>query len=80
MANNQYKAPRWAIELRSIYKFFEKDCREENRYGISSYNFHAGRLAIEAEFNCSSDESTGFFMSDIEPIESNDGTFGIVDE
>jgi hypothetical protein len=72
--NAQYKAPQWAIELRSVYKFFNADNRGENAYGV----FHAGRCALEAQFGCSFDDSTGFFHSDVEPIESSDGSFSVV--
>jgi hypothetical protein len=75
MDNVQHKAPKWAIELWKIYKYFYKDDRTENAYGV----FHAGRCALEAQFNCSFGESTGFFHSDIEPIESSDGSFGIIE-
>jgi len=76
MASNttQYKAPSWAIELRNTYKFFNAQNRGEHAYGV----FHAGRCAIENHYGCSFDDATGFFHSDLEPIESNDGSFSVV--
>jgi hypothetical protein len=75
MNGTQYQAPKWAIELWKIYKYFYKDDRTENAYGV----FHAGRLAIEAQYGCSFEDSTGFFHTDVEPIESSDGSFGIIE-
>lgn len=72
--NTQYKAPKWAIELRDTYKSFKNRDRGENAYGV----FHAGRLALEAQYGCSFGDSTGFFHTDIKPIESRDDSFSVV--
>lgn len=62
-----FLAPEWALELKRTYNFFDKDGNIEAAYGV----FHAGRLALEAQFGCSFDESTGFFHSKVEPLESS---------
>lgn len=69
----QYRAPKWAIELKKQYQYFKSDCRDDEAYGV----FHAGRLALESQFGCSFGDSTGFFQSELDPIESDD--FGIVE-
>lgn len=69
----QYRAPKWAIELKKQYQYFKSDCRDDEAYGV----FHAGRLALESEFGCSFGDSTGFFQSELDPIESDD--FGVVE-
>lgn len=69
----QYRAPKWAIELRAVYKKFEGGGYEASCSAV----LHAGRIAIESEFECSEEDSMGFFWSELEPIESH--TFGIVE-
>lgn len=69
----QYRAPKWAIDLKKQYQYFKSECREDEAYGV----FHAGRLALESEFACSFGDSTGFFQSELNPIESDD--FGVVE-